>query len=58
MKDWKAIAKANGLEVSGEELDRIVGPLAALEDSFRPLVQDLEAELDPATGVCGPEGAE
>ena len=56
MKDWKAIAKASGLEVPGEELDRIVGPLYALEEAFHPLVSDLPADLEPATGSCDEEG--
>jgi hypothetical protein len=58
VKDWKAIAKASGLEVSVEEWDRIVGPLDALEEAFRPLVKDLAVDLEPATGICGEEGAE
>jgi hypothetical protein len=58
VKDWKAIARASGLEVPEEELDRIVGPLNALEEAFRPLVKDLAADSEPATGNCGREGAE
>jgi hypothetical protein len=58
VKDWKAIARASGLEVSGEELDRIAGPLDALEEAFRPLVKDLAADLEPATGICGKEEME
>jgi hypothetical protein len=58
VKDWKAIAKASGLEVSVEELDRIVGPLDALEKAFRPLVKDLDADVEPATGIYGQEGTE
>jgi hypothetical protein len=58
VKDWKAIAKASGLEVSADELDRIVGPLDALEEAFRPLVKDLPADLEPATGICRQEGEE
>ena len=58
MKNWKAIAQAGGLEVSAEELDRIVGPLDALEETFRPLVKDLTVDLEPATGMCGEEGPE
>ena len=58
VKDWKAIARARGLEISAEELDRIVGPLDALEESFRPLVQDLTVDVEPATGACGEEGEE
>lgn len=58
MKDWKAIARASGLEIPAEELDRIVSPLDALEEAFRPLMKHLSADLEPATGICGEEGAE
>ncbi len=58
MKDWKAIARAHGMKVSEEELERIVGTLNALEDAFRPLTKDLPANLEPATGICGQEGTE
>ncbi|MBZ5626676.1 MAG: hypothetical protein LAQ69_49545 [Acidobacteriia bacterium] len=58
MKDWKAIARASGLDVSAEELDRIAGPLDALEEAFRPLVKDLTPDVEPATGNCDEEGAE
>ena len=51
MKDWKAVAQASGLGLSGEELERVTGPLAALEKTFRPLVEDLPPGLEPATGV-------
>jgi hypothetical protein len=49
MKDWRAIAKGQGLEVSVRELDRIVEPLDALEEVFRPLVKHLGPEQEPAT---------
>lgn len=58
MRDWKAIARGGGLEVSAEELDRIVGALDALEEAFRPLVKDLSVDMEPATGICGEEGPE
>ncbi|HUO28499.1 MAG TPA: hypothetical protein VMU80_04735 [Bryobacteraceae bacterium] len=47
-KDWKKIAKANGLAISGEGLDRIAQTLDGLEQSFRPLVRALGPETDPA----------
>jgi hypothetical protein len=50
MKDWRAIAKASGLEVDPTELDRIAEPLEALEAAFRPLVKDLTPGVEPATG--------
>ena len=44
MKDWRAIAKASGIEVDNVE------PLEALEAAFRPLVKDLDPGVEPATG--------
>ncbi|HLK63415.1 MAG TPA: hypothetical protein VKU19_08245 [Bryobacteraceae bacterium] len=51
MKDWKAIAKASGLGVPEDELDRVIGPLDTLEEAFRPLVKQLTVDVEPATGV-------
>ena len=48
VKDWRAMAKAAGLAVSDGELDRIAGPLEALEEAFRPLAKELKAEDEPA----------
>ena len=47
MKNWAGIAQADGLTLSAGELDAIVGPLAALEETFRPLVQRLTPDLEP-----------
>jgi hypothetical protein len=47
MKNWAGIAQASGLAVSAGEMDRIVGPLAALEETFRPLVQQLTPDMEP-----------
>jgi hypothetical protein len=43
MKDWRAIAKASGIELDSVE------PLEALEAAFRPLVKDLTPGVEPAT---------
>lgn len=45
--DWKNIAQAHGLNLPQHELDRIAGPLAALEQTFRPLVQALNPGDEP-----------
>jgi hypothetical protein len=45
--DWKTIAQAHGLNLPPGELDRIAGPLAALDETFRPLVETLTPELEP-----------
>ncbi len=52
MKDWKAIARASGLRVPDDQLERIATTLDGLEAAFRPLVKDLPAALEPATFVC------
>ncbi|HTS66175.1 MAG TPA: hypothetical protein VMH28_29330 [Candidatus Acidoferrales bacterium] len=49
MKDWKSIAHAHGLDVSARDLDRIEGPLNALEETFRPLADQLPPDLEPDT---------
>jgi hypothetical protein len=48
VKDWTAIAKGAGLDVPAAELERIVAPLAALEDALGPLLQDLPPGLEPS----------
>jgi len=47
MKNWVAMAQALGLPLSAPELDRLVQPLAALEASFHPLLQDLTPDMEP-----------
>jgi hypothetical protein len=47
MKNWAGIAEAHGLTLSGGELDRIAKPLAALEETFRPLVKQLTPDMEP-----------
>ena len=51
MKNWKAIAEAGGFEIPAAELDRLVEPLRTLEKKFRPLVENLEPELEPLTAL-------
>jgi hypothetical protein len=45
--DWKNIAQAHGLNLPPHELDRVTGPLAALEQTFRPLAQSLKPGDEP-----------
>ncbi len=47
-KDWKKIARANGLAIPDGDLDRIAPALDALEAAFRPLVRDLAPAAEPA----------
>jgi hypothetical protein len=50
MKDWKALANAGGFEIPPRDVDRVQGPLSALEEAFRPLVKDLTPDIEPAPG--------
>jgi hypothetical protein len=45
--NWKNIAQAHGLNLSASELDRIAGPLQALDQIFRPLVTTLTPGDEP-----------
>jgi hypothetical protein len=51
MKDWKKIAEAHGLPLAGRDLDRVVGALDTLEETFRPLAAQLSPEMEPDTGL-------
>jgi hypothetical protein len=48
MTDWTLLAKAAGLDIPAKELGRIAQPLKALEEVFRPLVENLPPDLEPA----------
>ena len=45
MRDWKAIAAGVGLDPNA--IDRIAGPLNALEQDFRPLAAALTPDIEP-----------
>jgi hypothetical protein len=47
MKNWVGIAQAGGLDLPSRDLDRIVQPLAALEEIFRPLAKQLTPDMEP-----------
>lgn len=47
MKNWAELAKAHGLSLPASELERIAQPLAALEATFRPLVNELTPDMEP-----------
>ncbi len=53
MRDWKRIAEAHGLFLTARELDRIVPPLNALEETFRPLIASLTPDLEPDVVFLG-----
>ena len=48
MKDWKKIAAGYGLRIPDADFERISGPLDSLEKSFRPLVDAMPQDLEPA----------
>jgi len=48
MKDWKKIAAGYGFTIPEQDFDRIASPLDSLEKSFRPLVDAMPQNLDPA----------
>jgi len=48
MKDWKNIASAHGFAIPEADLERITASLDSLEKSFRPLVDAMPEDLDPA----------
>jgi hypothetical protein len=49
MTNWKALAQARDLGIPAADLDRIVAPLEALEETFRPLAASLMPEQEPCT---------
>ena len=49
MKDLKALALARDLGIPASDFDRIVAPLEALEETFRPLAASLMPEHEPCT---------
>jgi hypothetical protein len=51
MPDWKAIARARGLQIPPDELDRTVAPLEEIEEIFRSLIPELAPENEPAYDV-------
>jgi hypothetical protein len=51
MRDWKAVARARGIDVPPGELERTIAPLDEMELIFRSLVDGLEPGMEPAFGV-------
>ena len=49
MTDWKALAQARDLGIPAADLDRILAPLEALEQTFRPLAAALTPQQEPCT---------
>jgi len=58
MTDWKSIAKARQLNIPEPDLDRVVQPLAGLEQVFRPLAGTIPHEIEPAVTFHAAEDGE
>jgi len=58
MKDWKALAQALDLPIPADEMNRVVAPLEALEQAFRPLIADLTPDVEPAFTLHAVEDSE
>ncbi|HZL57464.1 MAG TPA: hypothetical protein VFC21_10300 [Bryobacteraceae bacterium] len=54
MTDWTALARARGLDIPDEALERIAPSLAGLEASFRPLTAKLPFGIEPAVILSEP----
>jgi len=51
MRDWKSIARAQGLQIPADEIDRTLAPLAEVEEIFRSLIPELAPENEPAFDI-------
>jgi hypothetical protein len=54
MTDWTALARARGLHIPVDSVERIAPSMAALEDAFRPLLAKLPFTLEPAVTLSEP----
>jgi hypothetical protein len=48
MTDWNALARARGLNIPADAVERIAPSLEALEESLRPLLTKLTHSVEPA----------
>jgi hypothetical protein len=48
MTDWNGLARARGLNIPADAVERIAPSLQALEDAFRPLPAKLPHSVEPA----------
>jgi len=55
--DWKALARARGLDIPDADLERMVGPLEGLERAFRPLTLAIPHDVEPAITFRAAEDA-
>lgn len=55
-KNWKLIAAGLSLDVPESDLEKLQLALDGLEAAFRPLVETIPHEIEPAIGFqCEPE---
>ncbi len=54
MKDWRLVARAVGLQIPDEELERVAKSLDGLETVFRPLTAQLHPGVDEAVIFVAP----
>lgn len=54
MKDWSLLARAMGLQIPAEEMERISKALDSLEAVFRPLAAQLHPGVDGAVTYIAP----
>ena len=47
--DWKALARARGLDIPEEDVEAIAPRLDALDEAFRPPARALTPDQEPAT---------
>ena len=57
-KNWRAMAQAQGFDLSAAEWERVAPSLDALDQAFRPLVAPITAGAEPAFRFCAEEDAE
>jgi len=57
-KNWRAMAQAQGLDLSADEWERVAPALDALDQAFRPLAGQITAGVEPAFQFCAEEDAE
>jgi hypothetical protein len=57
MKDWRSIARAYHIEIPAQDFVRVGPPLDALDEAFRPLVNQLDPDMEPAVEFRAEEDA-
>ena len=59
MKNWKKIAQSSDIKIPETEIERLAPSLDALEAAFRPLVNTIPDDIEPAvTFRIEPEAGE